>query len=100
MRELGYAAVDAVVEHLGALRSGPTFTPPPPDLAKRVAEPPPEEGGSATRLARSGGGGVNVGPERRAPRCSTTASTAAYPSSRICSGVRSSPLSATRRESR
>ena len=50
MRELGYAAVDAVVEHLGALRSGPTFTPPPPDLAKRVAEPPPEEGGDPVEL--------------------------------------------------
>src|SRR6478752_10226896 len=50
MRELGYAAVDAVVEHLGALRSGPTFTPPPPDLAKRVAGSPPEEGGDPVEL--------------------------------------------------
>ena len=50
MRELGYAAVDAVVDHLANLRSGPTFTPPPPDLAQRVVERPPEEGADPVEL--------------------------------------------------
>ncbi len=50
MRELGYAAVDAVVDHLTNLRSGPTFTPPPPDLAQRVVERPPEEGADPVEL--------------------------------------------------
>ena len=50
MRELGYAAVDAVVEHLTTLRSEPTFTPPPPDLAQRVVEPPPETGSDPVEL--------------------------------------------------
>jgi aromatic-L-amino-acid decarboxylase len=50
MRELGYAAVDAVVEHLAALRSGPTFTPPPADLAERIVEPPPEDGSDPVEL--------------------------------------------------
>ena len=50
MRELGYAAVDAVVEHLTTLRDGPTFTPPPPDLAERIVEPPPEDGSDPVEL--------------------------------------------------
>jgi aromatic-L-amino-acid decarboxylase len=50
MRELGYAAVDAVVEHLATLRDGPTFTPPPPDLAERILEPPPEDGSDPVEL--------------------------------------------------
>ena len=50
MRELGYAAVDAVVEHLATLRDGPTFTPPPPDLAERILEPPPEDGSDPVPL--------------------------------------------------
>jgi glutamate/tyrosine decarboxylase-like PLP-dependent enzyme len=50
MRELGYAAVDAVVEHLTTLRDGPTFTPPPPDLAERIMEPPPEDGADPVEL--------------------------------------------------
>ena len=50
MRELGYAAVDAVVEHLATLRDGPTFTPPPPDLAERIVEPPPEDASDPVEL--------------------------------------------------
>jgi aromatic-L-amino-acid decarboxylase len=50
MRELGYAAVDVIVEHLATLRSGPAFTPPPPDLAQRVGEPPPDEGADPVEL--------------------------------------------------
>jgi aromatic-L-amino-acid/L-tryptophan decarboxylase len=50
MRELGYAAVDAVVEHLTALRSGPTFTAPPADLAERIVEPAPEDGSDPVEL--------------------------------------------------
>jgi aromatic-L-amino-acid/L-tryptophan decarboxylase len=50
MRDLGYAAVDAVVEHLTTLRDGPTFTPPPPDLAKRIVEAVPEEGSDPVEL--------------------------------------------------
>ena len=50
MRELGYAAVDAVVEHLTTLRDGPTFTAPPPDLAERILEPPPEDGSDPVQL--------------------------------------------------
>jgi aromatic-L-amino-acid/L-tryptophan decarboxylase len=50
MRELGYAAVDAVVEHLTTLRDGPTFIPPPPDLAERIVEPPPEDGSDPVEL--------------------------------------------------
>jgi len=50
MRELGYAAVDAVVEHLTTLRDGPTFSPPPPDLTDRIVEPPPEAGSDPVEL--------------------------------------------------
>ncbi len=50
MRELGYAAVDAVVDHLTTLRSGPTFTPPPPDLVERIVEPVPEDGSDPVEL--------------------------------------------------
>jgi aromatic-L-amino-acid/L-tryptophan decarboxylase len=50
MRELGYAAVDAVVEHLQTLRSGPTFSAPPPDLAERIVEPAPEQGADPVEL--------------------------------------------------
>ena len=50
MRELGYAAVDAVVEHLTTLRDGPTFSPPPPDLTERIVEPPPEAGSDPVEL--------------------------------------------------
>src|SRR4249919_3075596 len=50
MRELGYAAVDAVVDHLTTLRSGPTFNPPPPDLAERIVEPVPEDGADPVEL--------------------------------------------------
>jgi aromatic-L-amino-acid/L-tryptophan decarboxylase len=50
MRELGYAAVDAVVDHLSTLRDGPTFSPPPPDLAERIVEPVPEDGSNPVEL--------------------------------------------------
>ena len=50
MRELGYAAVDAVVEHLTTLSSGPTFSPPPPDLVERIVEPVPEDGADPVEL--------------------------------------------------
>jgi aromatic-L-amino-acid decarboxylase len=50
MRELGYAAVDAVVDHLSILRDGPTFSPPPPDLAERIVEPVPEDGSNPVEL--------------------------------------------------
>ena len=50
MRELGYAAVDAVVDHLSTLRDGPTFSPPPPDLAERIVEPVPEDGSDPVEL--------------------------------------------------
>ena len=50
MRELGYAAVDTVIEHLTTLRDGPTFTPPPPDLTERIVEPAPEDGSDPVEL--------------------------------------------------
>lgn len=44
MRALGYAAVDAVVDHLSGLRAGPAFVPAPAGLAASLDEPAPEEG--------------------------------------------------------
>jgi aromatic-L-amino-acid/L-tryptophan decarboxylase len=59
MRALGYAAVDAVVEHMSGIGSRPAYSPPDPDLLwSALGGPPPREGGDPVALMRRAMGSV------------------------------------------